>query len=508
MFTKIKLYMKKLLLTYFLFFFGLSAAFSQEITGKVIHFISEKGIADVAIQSNKNFDTTSDKFGNFKIDVSKINQLTFSYLGFETKTVLVSNIIENNFIVSLKEVSTELNEIEINTSKITLDSLLAKTARNMEINTIKHKTKRDFYTTENTKINFKNIELDLKSSSLLNRNNRKLAANELNNFSKKIMESNADFSTEFVGKLKSKSHFVEKLKKPFFIKIIDSLFGFRNVDDTKSFTINNIEDKMQQLILKYLNKEKSYKIKSGLFKVEDSISLKRLEKYKDSVDSRNTFTKFKPESLLDEALKKEILFENEDENNFLSTKYYEHQLAQNDLFSNHKHFVILFSPRKSKSKFTGKIYINPADFSVSKVEYQYAKGKRGQHLNLKFLLGIKFSEDIKKGEIHFKKNTANNYYVNYFKESFGNNIYANRPFKFIENSEERNKVKFNLKIEFSTLQTIEVLFQNVNPISSESFKKMNTKNRNKRISYITAIQHQNSNWKNKQLIYNYLKSLE
>ena len=42
------------------------------------------------------------------------------------------------------------------------------------------------------------------------------------------------------------------------------------------------------------------------------------------------------------------------------------------------------------------MYINPNDFTITKIEYKFAEGKRGQNLNLKWLLGIKVSENINK----------------------------------------------------------------------------------------------------------------
>jgi|GEM_PF-3031836 len=498
--------MKKLSLTFSFLFLLLSNTYSQEITGKVIHFITQNAISNVAITSDKSFGIASDELGNFTLDISNINSLTFSNLGFETKTLTIDELKENKYIIFLVEKSTELDEIKINASKITLDSLLVKTSQNMKKNMIKGVIKRNFYTLINTKINFKNVELDLKRSTLLNKKNRKLAEKELHNLSNKVLESNPDFSSEFVGILSSKPIFVEKIKKSILMNRTDSLVGFQKIDTSQNFTVNNVDDKMQNLVLKYLNKDESYKVKSGLFTIQDSVSLKSLEKSKDTIDEKKTFNQYDATSITDNAIRQEKMFKENAENNFLNTKYYDHVLEQSEIFKENQHFVVSYSPRKSKAKFSGKIYVNPADYSISKIEYQYAEGKRGNHLNLKFFLGVKFSENIKRGEIHFDKNSNNSYFITYFKEESGIYVYANRSFKFIENSQEKNKIKFNVKFELSTLETSEVLFYETSTNISEDFKNFDSKKLNKRYPYLSKTDYQKSTWKNRKLVLNYLKN--
>ena len=201
-------------------------------------------------------------------------------------------------------------------------------------------------------------------------------------------------------------------------------------------------------------------------------------------------------------------FKKEDENNFLSRKYYNHKLLQNEYFGDENNFVISFKPRKSKAKLTGKLYINSNNYTISKIIYSYAKGKRGQHVNLKLLLGVKFSEDIRTGVVHFKTNNENKFYINYFKESIGIYTYVSRPFKFIENSKEKHKVKFNLKFELSSLETKEFLYDGSQLNTALNKTKSNTKKVNKRIPYLSKSDYQNTTWKNRLLVNNYLNDLE
>ena len=497
--------MKKILLFNFLFFFGYQLVSSQNISGKVIDLISSDAIENVAIQTDNKTGTISDKFGKFTLEINKAKFLTFSCLGYESKTISAKELENLNFVIALTEASNQLDEIYLNLAKISLDSLLIKATKSMKENYISGTLKQKFYAIESSKIHFKNVDLDLKSSTLLSKKNKELAKKELAVFSKKVIESNPNFSTEFMGILTSKNFYSQKVHKSYLIKKTDSLIGIRQLKSTEDFTINNVQDKLQALVLNYLNKKHSYKVKSGWFKVDDSVSFNQ---HKNDFNLKNSYTHFKPLRYTDEAIKKAQFFKNDDENNFLSTKYYNHTKENNILLGTSKNYVVSFSPRKSKTKYIGKIYINSTDFSITKIEYQYAKGKQGEHFNLKLLLGIKFSENKKTGILYYKKNKHNKHHLVYFKEDVGNYTYANRPFKFIENSSEKNKIKFNVKIELAMDKTTEVLFNDVLEIKESEFKPLKKEDVNKRIDYISENELKNYPWKNRKVIIDSLKDWE
>ena len=281
--------MHKNLFFYIVFFLGIFSSFSQQIEGKILNFITKKPIINAAIQANNKIGSSSNDKGVFFINISKVDSLIISSLGYKTKTIGVSELIQNNYTILLQEDSFELEEFSLNTTKISLATILSKTSNNMKENRLKSTFKRKFYSRENNKIKFENVELELKRSTLLSRRKKKLAEKELEVFSNKIKESNPNVSSEFYGNLLKTKVLSKKLKKKVLVTEIDSLSGYKTIDETKDFTVNSISDKMQELILKHLNKEETYKVKTGLFKIEDSISLASLSNLNDSLDLKNTF---------------------------------------------------------------------------------------------------------------------------------------------------------------------------------------------------------------------------
>ena len=168
-------------------------------------------------------------------------------------------------------------------------------------------------------------------------------------------------------------------------------------------------------------------------------------------------------------------------------------------------YVVSFKPRKSKSKFSGKVYINPYDFTIKKLIYKYAKGKRGEHVNLKWLLGIKYSENENSTILLYQKNEIGKVYTSYFKQTIKNYAYINRPIKFIENAKEKEKVKFNIKVEVIMNEITEVLLNNTSSVPEESITTNKKEDFNRRKQYISKEAYLASNWKNRRLIDIYLK---
>src|SRR5690606_16531798 len=122
-------------------------------------------------------------------------------------------------------------------------------------------------------------------------------------------------------------------------------------------------------------------------------------------------------------------------------------------YNNQLVYIINFKPKKSRAKYTGKIYVSEADYGILKIDYAFAEGKTGEKLNLKLLLGVKYIENINKGSVIFRKNDEiNTYYPYYINKEISRYVYAHRPFKFIENGGDKDKVKFDFMLEGNVVE--------------------------------------------------------
>lgn len=497
--------MTKKLLSITLFFVGCLSVQSQMITGEIISKTSSKPIYRAAVVTNLKTGTESDKQGKYQLQIKNVKTITFSCLGYISKTIPLEKLQKQKFKVSLIENINQLDEIQLNLTKIDLDSLLIKTEISMKNNFISGPIQSQFYAREYSEIDFKKLDLELEKSTLLNRKSKKIAEQELSVYAQNLRETNPKVTSEFSGTIKTKKQYVEKLKREVNVTKIDTIQGFTLLNNDKNITIETAQKDLQNIVLKHLDTTKTYKISSGLFRIEDSLSLKEIIRETDSLATNKTFDANTPKYYYNDAIRNALFFKNNTKNNFLSRKYYEHHLKKNEFLGSELYYVVSFEPRKAKAKFRGEIYINSKDYSIAKVSYSFADGKRGMNLNLKWLLGIKASENINTGVLYYEKNSANKVYVSYFKETLGNYAYVHRPIKFKENSREKEKAKFDIKIEVDVVSTKEVLLTNFESIESFSVKPIKKNQPVKRVPYLSKAVYENMNWKDRQLVKGYLK---
>ncbi len=500
--------MIKKLLYFTLLLFNIVVLNAQTITGKIIHLNSNEPIEKAAIITNTKSGTTSDEFGTYTLNLNNVLTISISCLGYKPKTITKNQLIKNNYIVNLQENVNQLDEFQLNLTKVSLDSLLIKTALNMKENYLSLPVKQDVYAIENQNLDFKKLEFELNSNSLLSRKKRKLAEKELIQFANNLQNKKPAFGTEFKATILNKKFYSEKRKKEVDSYQVKDIQGYKKIDIGNGVTLENISERLQNVVLKHLSSKNTYKVKSGLFKVEDSLSLAETARVTDSLAKDNTFSDYNQSYPLRNIKYRSIFFNSSSQKNFLDQKYYEHQLEENEILGTKKYYVVSFTPNKSKSKYSGKMYIDPTDFYIKKIKYKYAEGKRGQHLNLKFLLGIKFSENQDNATIYYEKNKNNKIYTAYIKETKTNYAYIDRPIKFIENTKDKNKVKFNIKIEINISEDRETFVNNITDFNSDSFKKKSKEEikeaYKKRTSYLTKEAYEASSWKNKVVINQYL----
>ena len=93
-------------------------------------------------------------------------------------------------------------------------------------------------------------------------------------------------------------------------------------------------------------------------------------------------------------------------------------------------YIINFAPKKRKAKYTGTLYVSVKDYAVVRADYTLGKGKTLGGVNLKFLLGVKQSENVSRGTIIFKeRENEEGYYLQYASRETGSYIYINRQLK-------------------------------------------------------------------------------
>ena len=436
---------------------------SQNIVGKIIDENSKGPIAYAAIKVDDFHGAFSNEEGFFKLNIDDLDTVTVSCLGYKTKILKIDDILDNNYIISLEEAINQLDEVFISNKKPNVDSIMARVRRNLNKNYDFYLNQYTVFFRETTYLDFANLEFVVEKASHINKKDLQKANTSLDSLSRAIMDNKTLNFLDFKGKLLAKDNKNSKLEISRATKLIDR---------KNDFTIEDVQERAQNLVYKYLDTTKTYKVKTGLFKIEDSMSLKSdknnkpIEKNEYQIDDLNS----KSRSLLNHA----EFYDNSFLTNILNQDLYEYSLVNTTSFNGDLIYTINYIPRRSKAKYSGRLYVTDFDYAITKLDYQFAKNRHGEKFNLKLILGVKYVENLNNGTLIYEKDSNHKYQPKYLKQDEGRYFYVSRDFKLIENSWAKNKTSFSFKIEGDIRNKEEMLFINNEKIALgdyENFKQ-------------------------------------
>lgn len=442
------------------------------ILALTIHFLAAQTVEGVVtdVDANPipyaniqigNTGVLSNEEGTFLIHVENYkptDSIKISYLGFEPKKFILKNFTSKTYI--LEEKINELTEVSLFKKKLSLEDVLYNVKKNLAVNYSDNYTKQQVFTRNLTSSTFKKFEFEFTKSTLLSKEQLKKTNESIHkligaNIGKTSTSISEELSTYYVAKDTSK------------IKIIKAIELINKKEDKS-------QDALAQLLLKtvvsQLDKKATYKIKSGLFPVEDSLKVEDTNMYKDSLTTRYTkqfldyniaMYTFKEKSKLDFVKK---------------TKKYNYVLKGMSEYEDEMVYIIGFTPKKSSAKFAGTMYVNAYDFAIVKLNFKYGKGKNGQSANLKFLLGVKFKVHTWDATVVYKKNIFDKYQLKFITEKNGSYVYMSRPFKFTKNraskSESKKIIKLDVLMEQNGFSKTDLFFISSDEITDAAFKKI------------------------------------
>jgi hypothetical protein len=493
-----KVFLKtKIFLFFLLFFFHHHLSYSQTISAKIIDAQNGEVIPFANILIDNNNALVSNDEGIFSFSAANSNTtISVSYIGYSDVQLSVSQLQEQKNIIKITPVLYELNELNVDNKKLTPAQIMANVKANINSNyTGNGISKKNMIFMRHTDyMKPKNIEVDITKSTGFSKDALKKANTELSNFTNFIIKNNPReykdvLMNYYAGKTTNKEN-----------KVVDGL----KVDVIKATILKNensavnqdeIQKSFVNIMLQHLDTTKYYRIKSGLFGSKDTVSLRSdFNKNKSKKKANNTNTDKVKTNLLT-FLSNNSVTNNSKFNFIYNPEWYDYKLEGIKYTANYDFvYVLSFKPRKSKAIYEGKLYVSDTDFAILRADYAIAKGKKGEGINLKLLLGVKTFETVDSGTIIYKKNPSDKgYYIQYASIEKGQYIYLNRPLKFIElTNEDRDVVAFDLKFESDNIDKTEYL--NISRTESDdiSLDKITETD----FKYITLKAYDASLWKN------------
>ena len=406
----------------------------QSITTRLLDAESGEPIPFATVVTGTNRGTITNEEGFLNLDLTSLEDsfIRLSCMGYESLEVDV-NTLGNSGVIRLKPAPIVLNEVRLGGGIPNAEEIMREVRRNLGRNYPAEASYQLFYR-ESDFMQFEQLDMELEKASDLKRRELEKAQKDLRDFSGYIRDSRAVKFLDFNGQYQNLAD-TSLLQVDRVTELLDA---------KKDFSMEKLQERAQKIILSHLDSTQTYKVKTGMFTVEDSISMKGEFGEDQSSDSIAVSSL---RGKITDALSTAGLSKGKRLYGFLDGESYQYEFLKPTYFDGNYVYALGFSPGKRKAKYSGTLYIDAATFAILKVDYQYADGRRGEKVNLKLLLGVKYVENMDRGTVIFRRSQKGKYHPYYIHKEYGNYIYLHRSLKFIENSPAKKKVRFDFLME-------------------------------------------------------------
>ncbi|TRZ41680.1 carboxypeptidase-like regulatory domain-containing protein [Robertkochia solimangrovi] len=440
--------MKYHYLLLFVLCFQSAVLFGQKVTGKVVDEDSNP-IPYATIQLGENYGVVSNMEGEFTIYVTDQPEaviVKISFMGYETLEIPVDQFTDGTY--TLKISAEELDEVLVTNRNLSPEEIIEKMMEAAPDNYLGKEIQQTFFIRNQDEQKLLDFSFEIDKATELSRSQLKDLNAKIEDMAGRLKGKSFNFFSEYYGRYARKEDSSKiHIEKAVVLK-----------DKEREISTDAITKNLINVIRTHLEPDATYKVKTGLFKVEDS--LKTDEIFDEDIDSTKGKTKY---------LKYMVSGQNRFYNNFYKdkdldfldkTRRYRYTLEGYTNIDEELVYIISFKPDRGSSKFFGKLYINVFDFALMRMDYEMLEDEHLSNVNLKFLLGVKFTENKMKVTSVFRKNEEGKYALKFGRRTNGFYAYISRPLKFIKNKEDRSDdrkvMKFDFMVEMDNLSTIEI----------------------------------------------------
>ncbi len=435
------------------------ASSAQSIEGIVFDNQNQTPVIFASVYSTQNTGVITNEEGAFKINIDNLTEkdsLIITSLGYKKRSISFSqlNTLDTIFLNEQKEM---LNDVVVSANKLSANQIIQRFKDS--ISQRHHIDPTEFKIFKRTHFidNPKSLEVEVDNSSFMTRQQRKLFNNKVSEYFKDIKgnSSNTYEDVLYNAYYSEESMYVEYIK------------GTKLINLSQNSSVETLQKGVFKELLTALDTESTFKVKSGLFPIDDSLSTKEFIQFSDnSVKDtlKNSTTKSSALKSLTHNLSENNIFEDLDRYTFkhIDTKVFDDEVV----------YVLSFTPDHRKSIYQGKAYINAVDYGLMRIDYKLIEGEKEAGINMKFLLGLKFRVDQSEYQIIYQKNTNGKYYPKYYRSKKRQYVYVDRKLTFKENTEnrsERIKLKLDFHVENNNQMITEFLFMSPKPLDKNNY---------------------------------------
>lgn len=466
-----------------------TVAFSQTISGTVLDQETQETIAFATIQIGDNYGVITNDEGVFNISTERFtpnDSLVFSYLGYNHKAIAIKDYKGEK--VYLNPNVDALDEVYVLDKNLNPIVIMERVNENIPQNYPAQTEKLTVFQRSKNNNKTQNSEISIKKASFINKPTIKNINAEL----KKLSESSKNGSSNVYN-----DTYFEVYKNENDSLKLDIKKSTKLINLERNTSSDNVPNKAFEIIGEKLKSSNTFKMRTGIIPMQDSVNLKkefskRAKNDTVNINSRNWQTS--------ELLNTFNFGKNTDLTFVTDYKKYDYTIDKVFTYNGELVYVLNFKPKRSSANYSGEIYISAENFAVLKTKYKYAPGKTGQKVNLKFLLGIKYEELEREAMAIFNKNKAGTYGLKYVKTNTKQYYYLDRSFTLIENTKDKSdrmKLKLELLIEGFSNNENELLVINNEPIPKDAFDQFKQQ---KNITIQTIEKYDPAIWSNYNII--------
>jgi len=444
-----------------------SYLFSQSVSGLVMDTETKETIPFATVQIGENFGVITNGEGIFEINTERFSakdSLSFSFMGYEKQQIALKNFNKKDTVFLKQSVNT-LDKVYLIDKNLNPETIIYSVKANLAKNYPKTTQKLTAFQRTRQNNHVIDIDFEVKKADFVKKETLKNINTELDSFSKRSKDNSSNiYYDTYLDIYKS-------AENPF---KVDVKKGTKLFNRERSTSSDNIQNKALGIIAKKIESSNSFKLRSGILPMSDSVELKSFFLRKvDTISlkekSRNISSTFNQYSFGD----------NTDFDFITDNNKYSYIIKKAIDYNDEMVYVLSFEPDRGSAKYTGDLYISSNTFAVLKMDYKLAEGETGKNLNLKFLLGIKYEETEKSVLVIYQKSTTKKYYnPKYIKVNSKQYTYFNRSLTFIENNKDRQdriKLKFDILSEAIVNKENEILLLNTEMISESTYENFKQK---------------------------------
>lgn len=460
---------------------GIQSTIAQNITGKIVDARDGGALPYAGVTINGTENIISNAEGHFTIPEKHPDDasLVISYLGYKNAEMTLGQLKQNT-TVTLQPGTFEIEEVYVSNSSINADTIMAAVKRNLKNNykAVGDPLKTKVFYREG--LAFKPIKLKAEMTQSTGHKKKELgqANAELKVLTNSLMshppQEFTDMLSNYYTAMKPYKD-KEGKEKQGIVSKFEVVKALQLKDRSRGIDLDEMEKMASGILFKHLDTSKYYRVKSGLFGTQDTVIAKgtfyedhQTRKYANNTKlntARNKVTSFMWENSLQSS---KFEFINNQE-------LYDYNYAgTTETGNNESVLIIKFSPKKRKGKYVGTLYVSEKDYAIVRAEYVLGEGKTLGGVNLKFLLGVKQSENVSRGTLIFKEISQDKgYYLQYGFIETGQYVYINRPLKFKEIAEgDKHEVAFDLKVEANVTGKEEYFIMSKDAIDMADFDQV------------------------------------